>query len=90
MIKYCANLFQYTRRHTLDVNVGRVRMGSNFPVVVQSMTTTKTEDTASSVAQSQRIAQAGGEIVRLTAQGRSQAENLGEIRAQLRDRKSVV
>lgn len=83
MLRYCPNLFSYSRRNTLRVMVGDVAIGSNSPIVVQSMTTTKTDDTASSVAQAMRIAHAGGEMVRLTAQGRTQAENLAQIRAAL-------
>lgn len=83
MQRYCPNLFTYNRRPTKDVTVGDVHIGSEYHIVVQSMTTTKTEDSPSSVAQALRIAHAGGELVRLTAQGRSQAENLSDIRTQL-------
>ena len=48
------------------------------------MTNTDTNDTPASVAQIERIDRAGGKIVRLTAQGRREAENLGAIAAQLR------
>lgn len=84
MLKYCSNLFSYSRRQTVAVKVGDVLIGGDNPVVIQSMTTTKTEDTDSSVAQSASIAVAGGQIVRLTAQGRSQAENLRNIYSRLR------
>lgn len=83
MQKYCPNLFAYTRRNTYPVSVGSVIIGNDAPIVVQSMTTTKTEETSASVAQTMRIAAAGGQLVRLTAQGRSQAENLAEIRSAL-------
>lgn len=84
MKKYCANLFMYTRRQTIGVQVGGVEIGSDFPIVVQSMATTKTEDTTASVAQALLIARAGAELVRFTAQGREQAENLRSIRNSLR------
>jgi len=63
-----------------------VKIGSDHPVAVQSMCTTDTLDTAASVAQAVAIADAGGDIVRYTAQGRSQAENLRNIRNELRAR----
>lgn len=83
MIKYCASLFDYSRRRTLPVNVAGVIIGQEHPIVVQSMTTTKTEQTDDSVAQVKRITDAGARLVRLTAQGRTQAENLDLIRRQL-------
>lgn len=83
MLKYCENLFDYVRRQSLAVDIAGVCIGGNNPIVVQSMTTTKTEDTLSSVEQAIRIADAGAKLVRLTAQGRSQAENLREIRREL-------
>lgn len=59
-------------------------MGGSNPIRIQSMTNTATQDTAASVAQAKRIADAGGEYVRLTAQGMREAENLREINAALR------
>ncbi|MEG1606810.1 MAG: (E)-4-hydroxy-3-methylbut-2-enyl-diphosphate synthase [Mucinivorans sp.] len=73
----------FSRRETLPVRIGRVTIGSGYPIAVQSMTTTRTEDTEASVAQILRIVAAGGEIVRLTTQGRAQAENLRNIKAEL-------
>ena len=64
--------------------VGNVKIGSSYPIAVQSMTNTPTADTASSVAQTKRIADAGAGIVRLTAQGRKEGENLENIVAELR------
>ena len=51
-------------------------MGGDNPIRIQSMTTTNTNDTASSIAQAERIIEAGGELVRLTTQGSREAENL--------------
>lgn len=79
------NIFNYRRRATVDVNVGGVMLGSSHEVRVQSMTNTNTDDIEASVAQSQRIADAGGDIVRLTAQGVKEAENIGRIRTALRE-----
>lgn len=79
------NIFNYRRRATVDVNVGGVMLGSSHEVRVQSMTNTNTDDIEASVSQSQRIADAGGDIVRLTAQGVKEAENIGRIRTVLRE-----
>lgn len=84
MYKFCESLFRYRRRQCRTVNIGKVRIGSDHPVAVQSMCTTDTLDTDGSVAQAIAIADAGGEIIRYTAQGRSQAENLRNIRDELR------
>ena len=77
-------MMNYHRRETVTVNVGGVLLGSAYPVRVQSMTNTDTLDVERSAAQCERIAQAGGEIVRLTAQGVRQAESIGMIRNLLR------
>lgn len=74
----------YNRRATWCVNVGGVSIGGENPIVIQSMTSTSTMDTDGSVAQIKRIVYAGGDIVRLTAQGVREAENLKNISAKLR------
>lgn len=73
----------YLRRKTSTVNIGNVKLGSDYPIRLQSMTSTSTMDTEGSVAQCQRICDAGADIVRLTTQGVREAENIGEIRSQL-------
>lgn len=78
------DLFQYKRRETSTVHIGAIDMGSDFPVRVQSMTTTNTNDTEACVRQAEEIIKAGGELVRLTTQGKREAENLKNINAQLR------
>ena len=78
------DLFQYKRRETSTVHVGAIDMGSEYPVRVQSMTTTNTNDTEACVKQAEEIIKAGGELVRLTTQGTREAENLKPINAQLR------
>ena len=75
----------YSRRKTSTVNIGGVKLGSDYPIRLQSMTSTSTMDTEGSVAQCRRICDAGADIVRLTAQGVREAENIGEIRSQLRN-----
>lgn len=66
------------------VHIGTISIGGPNPIRVQSMTNTNTLDTASSVEQCIRIIEAGGELVRLTAQGVREAENLREIKRELR------
>ena len=68
-----------TRRISSVVKVGNILIGGGNPIRVQSMTTTNTNDTEASVAQAKRIIDAGGELVRLTTQGRREAENMQNI-----------
>ena len=77
--------FNYCRRPTVTVKVGNVAVGSDYPIRLQSMNSTSTTDVEGSVAQALRIAQAGADIDRLTAQGVREAEALGEIRSKLRE-----
>lgn len=77
------NLFNYTRRATVEVNVGGVKIGNGHTIKVQSMTNTGTMDTEGSVEQVMRIVDKGGELVRLTTQGNREAVNLGNIKQQL-------
>ena len=78
------DLFNYRRRETVEVHIGDTPLGGANPVRLQSMTNTSTMDTGASVAQTLRIARAGGEYVRLTTQGVREAENLKEINAGVR------
>lgn len=73
-----------TRYKSDIISIGTLTMGGDLPVRVQSMTNTDTLDTAASVSQCIRIIEAGGELVRLTAQGVREAENLAAIRNGLR------
>ncbi|MDR2843288.1 MAG: (E)-4-hydroxy-3-methylbut-2-enyl-diphosphate synthase [Candidatus Symbiothrix sp.] len=68
------------RRKTSVVNIGTTPMGGEHPIRIQSMTNTSTLDTEGSIQQVVRIIEAGGELVRLTAQGIREAENLQAIR----------
>ena len=79
------DLTKFRRRPTCCVRIGDVTIGGNHPIAVQSMTNTDTNDTEACVAQIERIDRAGGKIVRLTAQGRREAENLQRIVARLRE-----
>ena len=74
----------YQRRRSSVVQVGHVPLGGDYPIRIQSMTTTPTDDTEACVAQAKRIIAAGGEYVRLTTQGVREAENLRYISAALR------
>ncbi|MDR1517788.1 MAG: 4-hydroxy-3-methylbut-2-en-1-yl diphosphate synthase [Dysgonamonadaceae bacterium] len=80
------NFFNYNRRPTVEVHIGNITMGGNYPIVVQTMTNTNTLDTEASVAQCERIIASGAELIRLTAQGVREAENLGNIRRALREK----
>ncbi len=81
-----ASPYAWRRRVTHEVRVGCIGIGGANPIRVQSMTTTDTLDTAGTVAQAEALARAGCEIVRITAPGKREAENLGAIRAGLRER----
>ena len=78
------DLFNYSRRESSVAHAGTLNIGGDNPVRVQSMTTTNTNDTDASVAQAERIIDAGGELVRLTTQGRREAENLKNISERLK------
>ena len=78
--------YNYKRRPTSVTSVAGIGIGGDNPVRVQSMNNTSTRDIAGSVAQCQRIADAGADIDRLTAQGTLEAEAMGEIRRELRRR----
>ena len=74
------------RRTTKQVKVGEIYIGSEHPVVVQSMLNTDTMNTEACVEQAIRIIEAGGKLVRITAPGVKEAKNLENIRVELRRR----
>lgn len=74
------------RRKTKQVKVGDIYIGSEYPVCVQSMLNTDTMNTEACVEQAIRIIEAGGELVRITAPGVKEAQNLQNIHAELRRR----
>lgn len=80
----------YARRKSHEITVGNIRLGGENPIRVQSMTNTSTMDTEASVAQILRIAEAGGELVRLTTQGTREAENMELISRAVRQAGSSV
>ncbi len=81
-------LTKYIRRRSHEVTIGNICIGGRNPVAVQSMTNTDTANTQSSVEQIERIEAAGAPIIRLTAQGRKEGENLKNIVESLRQRGS--
>ena len=83
---YCPSLTEYKRRVARVVNIGGVPMGGDFPIRVQSMTTIDTMDTLGSVEQTLRMVEAGCEYVRITAPSMKEAQNLLEIKKELRKR----
>ena len=84
--QYCNSLVQYSRRQTIEVRVGDLPMGAHHPIRVQSMTTVDTMDTKGSVEQTIRMIDAGCEYVRITAPSIKEAQNLEEIKKELRKR----
>lgn len=83
---YCNSLTEYSRRKTITVNIGEVPLGSDYPIRVQSMTTIDTMDTIGSVEQSIRMIESGCEYIRITAPSVKEAQNLENIRKELRAR----
>lgn len=84
--RYCNSLNTYSRWLTREVTIGDVPMGGNNPIRIQSMTTTDTMDTIGTVAQTIRMVEAGCEYVRITAPSVKEAQNLAEIKKQLRQK----
>lgn len=83
---YCNSLTNYSRRKTRVVDIGGVPLGGENPIRVQSMTTVDTMDTMGSVEQTLRMVESGCEYVRITAPSIKEAQNLEEIRKELRNR----
>ena len=77
------DLCNYTRRHTQKVLIGELTLGGEAPIRIQSMANCNTNDTTACVQQAVRIIDAGGELVRFTAQGTREAANLQNIREEL-------
>ncbi|MBX2916541.1 MAG: (E)-4-hydroxy-3-methylbut-2-enyl-diphosphate synthase [Cyclobacteriaceae bacterium] len=82
--QYCNSLVSYNRRKTRVVNIGGVPIGGDNPIRIQSMTTIDTMDTKGSVEQTIRMVEAGCEYVRITAPSIKEAQNLAEIKKELR------
>lgn len=82
--QYCSSLTEYKRLPTKEVRIGNLMLGNGHPIRIQTMTTTDTMDTAGTVAQTIRCIEAGAELVRITAPSKKEAENLLEIKKQVR------
>ena len=80
-----SHTLKYCRRNAHKVRIATQEIGGENPIAVQSMTNTPTADVERSVEQTKSIADAGAEIVRLTAQGRREGEALAPIVARLRE-----
>lgn len=83
---YCPSLTQISRLKTREVTIGHLKIGNGHPIRVQTMTTTDTLDTAATVEQTIRCIEAGAELVRITAPSKKEAENLLNIKNELRAR----
>ena len=84
--QYCSSLTEYKRLPTREVRIGNLLLGSGHPIRIQTMTTTDTMDTEATVAQSIRCIEAGAELIRITAPSKKEAENLLNIKNELRAR----
>jgi len=84
MQHYCNSLSQYSRLITKEIKIGNLLLGNLNPIRIQTMTTTDTMDTQATVAQAIRCIEAGAELVRITAPSKKEAENLLNIKNELR------
>ena len=84
--KYCNDYVNYSRFLTREVNIGDIVLGGKNPIRIQSMTTTDTMDTIGTVEQTIRMVESGCEFIRITAPTKKSAENLGEIKNELKKR----
>ena len=71
------------RHKTREVKIGNRIIGGNHPIAIQSMTNTKTEDVAATVAQIHQLTKAGCEIIRCAVPTMEAAKALGEIKKQI-------
>ncbi len=83
---YTPSLTEYKRLATREVKIGDLLLGNFHPIRVQTMTTTDTMDTIGTVEQTIRCIEAGAELVRITAPSKNEAENLLNIKNELRKR----
>lgn len=77
---YCTDLSQVIRRKTRTVQCGPINFGSDHPIVRQTMATTNTADVQQSIEQIMRCADKGFDLVRITVQGRREADAAMKIR----------
>ena len=86
MQSYCNSLTAWSRLKTREVKIGDLLLGNFHPIAIQTMTTTDTLDTIATVEQSIRCIEAGAQLVRITAPSKKEAENLLNIKNELRHR----
>ncbi|HSZ33395.1 MAG TPA: (E)-4-hydroxy-3-methylbut-2-enyl-diphosphate synthase [Puia sp.] len=86
MQSYTHSLTEYKRLNTVPVSVGDLVLGGDAPIRVQTMTTFDTKDTIRTVDQSIRCIEAGAELIRITAPSKTEAENLLNIKNEIRRR----
>ena len=82
---YSESLTACKRLRTREVKVGELLLGAGHPIRVQTMTTTDTMDTMATVEQSIRCIEAGAELIRITAPSKNEAENLQNIKDELKN-----
>ncbi len=83
---YCNSLTEYSRLKTREVKVGDLLIGNFNPIRLQTMTTNDTLNTMATVEETIRCINAGAELVRITAPSKKEAENLLNIKNELRKR----
>jgi (E)-4-hydroxy-3-methylbut-2-enyl-diphosphate synthase len=83
---YCNSLTKYSRYKTRVVNIGDIPLGGDNPIRIQSMTITDTMDTKATVEQTIRMVESGCDYVRITAPSKLEAQNLENIKNELRSR----
>ncbi len=83
-MNYCNSLTRYSRYKTREVFIGDIPLGGINPIRIQSMTTTDTMDTIGTVEQTIRMVNSGCEYVRITAPSLKEAQNLSEIKKELK------
>jgi (E)-4-hydroxy-3-methylbut-2-enyl-diphosphate synthase len=79
---YCPSRVQSRRRFSRTIQIGDLKIGGSEPIAIQSMTNTPTQDVEATVRQCIELAEAGCDLVRVTAQNVSAAKALKAIRAQ--------
>jgi (E)-4-hydroxy-3-methylbut-2-enyl-diphosphate synthase len=82
-LAYCNSLTKYSRLETREVLVGKIGIGENNPIRIQSMTVTNTMDTDATVEEAIRMVDAGCELVRITAPSIKEAHNLQSVKDEL-------
>ncbi|WP_105618018.1 flavodoxin-dependent (E)-4-hydroxy-3-methylbut-2-enyl-diphosphate synthase [Vallitalea okinawensis] len=76
-------MFQYKRHKTREITIGNVKIGGDNPILIQSMTNTKTSDVAATVNQILQLEEAGCEIIRVTVNDQGAADAIEEIKKQI-------